>query len=82
MRMTARGQVDMARSQVFGEVAELYDASRPGYADALAADVLGAERPFRAGRYTMLQWFRAQKGTWSIVDPRALRQARGGVRHW
>lgn len=40
MRMTASEQVDMARSQVFGEVAELYDAARPGYADALVADVL------------------------------------------
>ncbi|MER6253886.1 class I SAM-dependent methyltransferase [Streptomyces sp. NPDC001584] len=38
--MTVWGQVDMARSQVFGEVAELYDAARPGYAGALAAEVL------------------------------------------
>ncbi|MGW4893085.1 class I SAM-dependent methyltransferase [Kitasatospora sp. NPDC004240] len=30
----------MARSQVFGEVAELYDAVRPGYPDALVAEVL------------------------------------------
>ncbi|MFJ9648588.1 class I SAM-dependent methyltransferase [Streptomyces sp. NPDC101206] len=30
----------MARAQVFGEVAELYDAARPGYADALVAEVL------------------------------------------
>ncbi|GAB7110051.1 hypothetical protein JCM4814A_83660 [Streptomyces phaeofaciens JCM 4814] len=40
MRMSAQEQADMARSQVFGEVAELYDATRPGYADALVADVL------------------------------------------
>ncbi|OKI26529.1 class I SAM-dependent methyltransferase [Streptomyces sp. CB02120-2] len=40
MRMTAEGQVDMARSQVFGEVAELYDAARPGYSNELVADVL------------------------------------------
>lgn len=33
-------ELDMTRSQVFGEVAELYDAARPGYADALAGDVL------------------------------------------
>ncbi|MDX3538983.1 hypothetical protein PV721_32545 [Streptomyces sp. MB09-01] len=39
--MTVRGQVDMARAQVFGEVAELYDAARPGYSDALVAEVLG-----------------------------------------
>uniref|UniRef100_A0AAU2K2J5 Class I SAM-dependent methyltransferase n=1 Tax=Streptomyces sp. NBC_00049 TaxID=2903617 RepID=A0AAU2K2J5_9ACTN len=38
--MTTEGQVDRARGQVFGEVAELYDASRPGYAQPLAADVL------------------------------------------
>ncbi|MFC9294004.1 class I SAM-dependent methyltransferase [Streptomyces sp. NPDC057011] len=38
--MSGQGEVDMARSQVFGEVAELYDAARPGYADALVADVL------------------------------------------
>ncbi|OKI53684.1 hypothetical protein AMK15_28620 [Streptomyces sp. MJM1172] len=30
----------MARSQVFGEVAELYDAARPGYSNELVADVL------------------------------------------
>ncbi|MFD9724761.1 class I SAM-dependent methyltransferase [Streptomyces sp. NPDC059072] len=38
--MTMQGEVDLARSQVFGEVAELYDAARPGYADALVAEVL------------------------------------------
>ncbi|MCX4807964.1 class I SAM-dependent methyltransferase [Streptomyces sp. NBC_01214] len=43
--MTAWGQVDMARSQVFGEVAELYAAARPGYADALAAEVLAYADP-------------------------------------
>ncbi|MFF4387970.1 class I SAM-dependent methyltransferase [Streptomyces sp. NPDC001552] len=43
--MTAWGQVDMARSQVFGEVAELYDAARPGYADALATEVLAYAAP-------------------------------------
>ncbi|MCX4546328.1 class I SAM-dependent methyltransferase [Streptomyces sp. NBC_01565] len=30
----------MTRGQVFGEVAELYDATRPGYADALVSQVL------------------------------------------
>ncbi|MFG2235780.1 hypothetical protein ACGFNX_38250 [Streptomyces sp. NPDC048723] len=34
-----------ASSQVFGEVAELYDAARPGYADALAAEVLAYADP-------------------------------------
>lgn len=38
--MTVQCGVDMARSQVFGEVAELYDAARPGYSDALVAEVL------------------------------------------
>ncbi|MFE2145825.1 class I SAM-dependent methyltransferase [Streptomyces sp. NPDC059456] len=38
--MTAEVRVDMARSQVFGEVAELYDAARPGYSNALVAEVL------------------------------------------
>ncbi|MFI6849944.1 class I SAM-dependent methyltransferase [Kitasatospora sp. NBC_00085] len=38
--MTEQGHVDAARSRVFGEVAELYDAARPGYADALVAEVL------------------------------------------
>ncbi|MGW5345874.1 hypothetical protein [Streptomyces sp. HUAS TT3] len=40
MRTATQDQVDMARGQVFGEVAELYDAARPGYADALVAEVL------------------------------------------
>lgn len=39
------GRVDRARAQVFGEVAELYDASRPGYADALVARVLEYAEP-------------------------------------
>ncbi|MEV6205508.1 class I SAM-dependent methyltransferase [Kitasatospora sp. NPDC051914] len=38
--MTAEGKVDMTRSQVFGEVAELYDAARPGYSDELVTEVL------------------------------------------
>ncbi|WP_406206607.1 class I SAM-dependent methyltransferase [Kitasatospora sp. NBC_01560] len=38
--MTADDQVDMTRSQVFGEVAEMYDIVRPGYADALVTEVL------------------------------------------
>ncbi|MFD0273062.1 class I SAM-dependent methyltransferase [Kitasatospora sp. NPDC127111] len=38
--MAEQPRLDMARSQVFGEVAELYDAARPGYADALAEEVL------------------------------------------
>ncbi|PBC67424.1 methyltransferase family protein [Streptomyces sp. TLI_235] len=33
-------QIDMARSQVFGEAADLYDRGRPGYADALVTEVL------------------------------------------
>jgi len=40
MHVTTERQVDMARSQVFGEVAEVYDAARPGYSDALVAEVL------------------------------------------
>ncbi|MEV7420020.1 class I SAM-dependent methyltransferase [Streptomyces sp. NPDC089919] len=43
--MTADDQVDMARSQVFGEVAEAYDAARPGYADQLVTDVLAYAAP-------------------------------------
>lgn len=38
--MTSEGHPDMVRGKVFGEVAELYDAARPGYADALVTDVL------------------------------------------
>ncbi|MFD8293967.1 class I SAM-dependent methyltransferase [Streptomyces lavendulae] len=38
-------RVDRARGRVFGEVAELYDASRPGYADALVARVLEYAEP-------------------------------------
>ncbi|MEU8513535.1 class I SAM-dependent methyltransferase [Kitasatospora sp. NPDC048722] len=38
--MSAVEGVDPARSRVFGEVAEAYDASRPGYADALVSQVL------------------------------------------
>ncbi|MFF4456481.1 class I SAM-dependent methyltransferase [Streptomyces goshikiensis] len=38
--MTTFEQVDMARGQVFGEVAETYEVARPGYADALVAEVL------------------------------------------
>ncbi|MEV0411831.1 class I SAM-dependent methyltransferase [Streptomyces sp. NPDC050448] len=35
----------MTRSKVFGEVAELYDAARPGYADALVSEVLAYAEP-------------------------------------
>ncbi|MFJ4314984.1 class I SAM-dependent methyltransferase [Streptomyces lavendulae] len=38
-------RVDRARGRVFGEVAELYEASRPGYADAPAARVLEYAEP-------------------------------------
>ena len=38
--MAARRQAGTPRSKVFGEVAELYDAGRPGYADALVTEVL------------------------------------------
>ncbi|MEY9963357.1 hypothetical protein ABIA33_001390 [Streptacidiphilus sp. MAP12-16] len=38
--MTSEGHVNAARSKVFGEVAELYDAARPGYADAMVTEVL------------------------------------------
>ncbi|MEU9033174.1 class I SAM-dependent methyltransferase [Streptomyces sp. NPDC048383] len=38
--MSAGSGFDRARAQVFGEAAELYDASRPGYADVLVARVL------------------------------------------
>ncbi|MFE7527175.1 class I SAM-dependent methyltransferase [Kitasatospora sp. NPDC057542] len=38
--MGAAEQVDRTRARVFGEAAELYDAARPGYADALVTDVL------------------------------------------
>ncbi|MEV6542465.1 methyltransferase domain-containing protein [Streptomyces sp. NPDC051665] len=38
--MTSEGHVNAARSKVFGEVAELYDAARPGYSDAMVTEVL------------------------------------------
>ncbi|MBP0451589.1 class I SAM-dependent methyltransferase [Kitasatospora sp. RG8] len=38
--MAAGEQVDRARAQLFGEVAELYDTARPGYSDALVTEVL------------------------------------------
>jgi hypothetical protein len=38
--MASEGYVDAARSKVFGEVAELYDAARPGYSDAMVTEVL------------------------------------------
>ncbi|MET9400936.1 class I SAM-dependent methyltransferase [Kitasatospora sp. NPDC002965] len=38
--MTSSQPYDMANSRVFGEVAETYDAARPGYPDALIAEVL------------------------------------------
>lgn len=37
--MASQGHVD-ARSKLFGEVAELYDAGRPGYSDAMVTEVL------------------------------------------
>lgn len=38
--MASEGHADVVRGRVFGEVAELYDAGRPGYADALVSEVL------------------------------------------
>lgn len=38
--MASEGHVDAACSKVFGEVAQLYDAVRPGYADAMVTEVL------------------------------------------
>ncbi|WP_328535118.1 class I SAM-dependent methyltransferase [Streptomyces sp. NBC_00344] len=38
--MASERHVNAARSKVFGEVAELYDASRPGYADTMVTEVL------------------------------------------
>ncbi|MGF1431072.1 class I SAM-dependent methyltransferase [Kitasatospora sp. LaBMicrA B282] len=38
--MTDTERADTWPSQVFGEVAEVYDAARPGYADALVTEVL------------------------------------------
>ncbi|MFF8958069.1 class I SAM-dependent methyltransferase [Streptomyces sp. NPDC014894] len=38
--MTAEGRTATVRGKVFGEVAEAYDAARPGYADALVTEVL------------------------------------------
>ncbi|MGW6917821.1 class I SAM-dependent methyltransferase [Kitasatospora sp. NPDC054939] len=38
--MESAERVDRTRSQVFGAVAEVYDAARPGYADALVTEVL------------------------------------------
>ena len=38
--MTSEGHVNAARSKVFGEVAELYDAARPGYAEAMVTEAL------------------------------------------
>ena len=42
--MTPEGHAQ-ARSKVFGEVAELYDAGRSGYAEAMAAEVLAYAAP-------------------------------------
>ncbi|MCT2589099.1 class I SAM-dependent methyltransferase [Streptomyces sp. N2-109] len=39
--MASEAQTDTVRGKVFGEVAEMYDAARPGYADAMVAEVLG-----------------------------------------
>jgi len=38
--MATEWYADTERATIFGEVAELYDAARPGYADALAGEVL------------------------------------------
>jgi len=38
--MAAQEHVDRSRGRVFGEVAELYDATRPGYPDELVTEVL------------------------------------------
>lgn len=38
--MAAAGHDDRERARVFGEVAEVYDATRPGYPDGLFEDVL------------------------------------------
>lgn len=38
--MTTQTRADLTRRTAFGEVAQLYDASRPGSADAVIADVL------------------------------------------
>ncbi|MFJ3876418.1 class I SAM-dependent methyltransferase [Streptomyces sp. NPDC090077] len=43
--MNGPEQVDMARARVFGEVAVVYDAARPGYSDALVSDVLDYAAP-------------------------------------
>ncbi|MFJ6216286.1 class I SAM-dependent methyltransferase [Streptomyces sp. NPDC092296] len=39
--MTTEQRDDVERGRVFGEVAEVYDAARPGYPDDLVSEVLG-----------------------------------------
>ncbi|GAA2262587.1 hypothetical protein GCM10010232_62840 [Streptomyces amakusaensis] len=38
--MTSEGRAGVVRGKVFGEVAEVYDAARPGYSDELVGEVL------------------------------------------
>ncbi|MBC3843920.1 class I SAM-dependent methyltransferase [Streptacidiphilus sp. 4-A2] len=42
--MSSADHADISPARVFGEAAELYDAARPGYADALVAEVLAYAR--------------------------------------
>ncbi|MFE2877201.1 class I SAM-dependent methyltransferase [Streptomyces roseus] len=67
--------VDTGRSRVFGEVAEVYDAARPGYAPELVAEVLAYAVP---GDRAALE-IGAGTGKATVPFAEALGRAPGGV---
>ncbi|MEU8840720.1 class I SAM-dependent methyltransferase [Streptomyces roseus] len=69
--------VDTGRSRVFGEVAEVYDAARPAYTDALVAEVLAYAAP--GGRGCAALEIGAGTGKATVPFAEALGRASGGA---
>ncbi|MEV6581700.1 class I SAM-dependent methyltransferase [Streptomyces sp. NPDC051582] len=69
--------VDMVRSRVFGEVAEVYDAARPGYVDALVTEVVAYAAPGGRGRAALE--IGAGTGKATVAFAEALGGASGGA---